>query len=412
MRIDCHCHVFNHDAVPVKGLLESRFGIAVGRRLIDCINAARKEGRVPLLDELIKPIQLDVDALIDTFTDPAEKDSIRYLAGHPRGFLRFALAGMGRIADITAAMMEKAADDIDLWVPLMMDMECAYEGSCSLLGFDDQKRIMMDVTVQAGGRIMPFYAYDPRSRAVDDVKTAIEEEGFIGVKLYPPLGFKPWDNADGTVNDHLDDLYRYCSTGTDRPIPITAHCSWSDGITSNRAVAGVHHIRDYYRNLADPVHWEPVLARHKTLKLNLAHFGGAGEWEEMAVAGSPVRPDRRWAETIVRLMRDYEHVYTDLSFHGILAARNQKAYRRVLREMIHGVEDRILLGSDWYMSALQCNLADYWSNFETLLDELFDVATVDNPRRFLLSAATETFFPAFLSLRCGKDGWTDVFHQE
>jgi len=30
MRIDCHCHVFNNDCIPVPGLLQSRFGITVG----------------------------------------------------------------------------------------------------------------------------------------------------------------------------------------------------------------------------------------------------------------------------------------------------------------------------------------------------------------------------------------------
>ena len=303
-------HVFQPRLHPVKSFLESRFGIAVGRRLFDCISAARKENRVPLLDELVKPIQLDMEALIDTFTDPAEKARIHYLAGHPRGFIRFALAGMGRITDIAEAMMEKTAEDIDLWVPLMMNTESAYEGSASLLGFEDQKRIMMDVTVNGKGRIMPFYAYDPRSRTVDDVKAAIEEEGFIGVKLYPPLGFKPWGNEDGAVDENLDGLYRYCTAGRDRPIPITAHCSWSDGVTSNRAVAGVRNTRDYYRRLADPAHWAAVLARYGSLKLNLAHFGGAGEWEGRATEGAPARADRNWAEPIVQLMRDHENVYT------------------------------------------------------------------------------------------------------
>jgi len=110
--------------------------------------------------------------------------------------------------------------------------------------------------------------------------------------------------------------------------------------------------------MAHPRHWEGVLARHRNLKVNLAHFGGAGEWERRALAGPPAAADKNWAGAILRLMGDYEHVYADLSFHGILAAESGGAYGRALRETVRGVEDRILLGSDWYMSAIQGGLDD------------------------------------------------------
>jgi len=69
----------------------------------------------------------------------------------------------------------------------MMDTERGYEGPPSPVGFDAQKRALMDLTAQGKGRIMPFFAYDPRSRSVAAVQAAIEQEGFVVVKLYPPL---------------------------------------------------------------------------------------------------------------------------------------------------------------------------------------------------------------------------------
>jgi predicted TIM-barrel fold metal-dependent hydrolase len=153
-----------------------------------------------------------------------------------------------------------------------------------------------------------------------------------------------------------------------------------------------------------------VLKRYGNLKLNLAHFGGAGEWERQA-GGKPVAAgDKNWVDTILSLMREHENVYTDLSFHGILTLKNGDAYGRALREKICGVETRVLLGSDWYMSAIQCDLAHYWHNFETLFPDLFDSLTGPNALRFLRSEASEAFLPAFLASRQGYDGnWVDLF---
>jgi len=213
------------------------------------------------------------------------------------------------------------------------------------------------------------------------------------------------------VEANLEDLYAYCTAGKGPPIPITVHCSWIDGVYSNRAVPGVSRYKEYYRDMAPPRHWEGVLARHRNLKVNLAHFGGAGEWEKRFLAGPPAAADKNWAGTILRLMGDYEHVYTDLSFHGVLAAGNGEAYGQALLEAVRGVEDRILLGSDWYMSAIQGGLDDYWRNFAAAFPGIFDPMTGTNAIRFLRSAASATHFPAFLASRNGIDiPFADQFH--
>ena len=411
MRIDCHCHVFSNDCIPVKGLMQSRFGIAVGSRLTDRINSPQEDGSIQHPSELRDDWNLDLASLDDSLTDPTQKDSIRYLLEHPDAFIRFVLVGRRTMTEIVDDMMN-TANGVDIWIALMMDTEKGFEGSPSLIGFDGQKRIMMDLTAKARGRIWPFFAYDPRSRPVDAVRNAIEKEGFVGVKLYPPLGFKPCGNEDGEVEERLEGLYQYCASGRDEPIPITAHCSWSDGVFSNRAVPGISAYKEYYRDMAHPLHWEKVLKRYGNLKLNLAHFGGAGEWEQRALGGPSAAVEKNWADTILRLMREHENVYTDLSFHGILPAKNGDAYKRALLEKICGAEKRVLLGSDWYMSAIQCTLTDYWHNFETLFHDLFDPMTGPNAVRFLRSRASEAFFPAFLASRQGYDGqFVDLFHE-
>jgi len=100
--------------------------------------------------------------------------------------------------------------------------------------------------------------------------------------------------------------------------------------------------------MAHPAHWEKVLATHKDLKLNLAHFGGAGEWRDGRV------PNHRRRRIRTGRIRHPSHADMNMSIRIILprhpAAKNGDAYGQAA-PMIHGVEDKVLLGSDWYMSA-------------------------------------------------------------
>ncbi|MBF0545619.1 MAG: amidohydrolase family protein [Candidatus Riflebacteria bacterium] len=414
MKIDCHCHVFNNDCIPSIALLQSRLGIVIGENFFKAINEHSTNGHKAFLDNFLREFFLDLISLNSSFTSSTEKDNLLYLASHPRDFIRFIYTGIKSMPDIVANMMEKAPG-IDIWVPLMMDTESAYEGDFSQTDFEEQKQIMMDITAKEKGRIMPFFAYDPRSRPIDSVKTAIERDGFVGVKLYPPMGFKPFGNDDHMVESRLDELYSYCTLKRDAPIPITAHCSWSDGIYSNRMVPDVLNYKEFYRDMANPSYWKEVLSKYSTLKLNLAHFGGASEWEQRSNSLPSRAKDKNWAETILQLMRDYKNVYTDLSFNGILVSKNGSGFRKALLDMIKGVEDRILLGSDWYMSGIQCDLGDYWKNFTLAFPELFDFMVGKNAIRFLQSEATQTFFPAYLNSRNGIGqnlNLSDCFNKE
>ena len=109
-----------------------------------------------------------------------------------------------------------------------------------------------------------FIGFDPWRQVVDEaqgntptaldvVKTAIETQGFIGVKIYPPMGFRATNNASvpqstfaglepvtipvagrGTkIDDALMKLYTYCNTNE---VPIMAHCAPSQGPTADAAL--------------------------------------------------------------------------------------------------------------------------------------------------------------------------------
>lgn len=76
-----------------------------------------------------------------------------------------------------------------------------------------------------------FVGFDPRRQVQEPgtplalVKRAILEHGFVGVKLYPPMGFQASDNK-GPIETALRRLYDWCK---DADVPIMAHAENSIG---------------------------------------------------------------------------------------------------------------------------------------------------------------------------------------
>lgn len=148
----------------------------------------------------------------------------------------------------------------------------------------------------------------PPGSALDLVKRAIETQGFVGVKVYPPMGFlplknievvdrlsefdrelaRPWGNRardvfwavglrDKTDPNHeaemqgaaldgaLRALYAYCAA---KNVPIMAHTSRTQGTFYDNAAWKAADLS------ADPLLWRDVLDVYPNLRLNLAHAGG------------------------------------------------------------------------------------------------------------------------------------------
>ncbi|GAB4233560.1 MAG: hypothetical protein Kow0032_16910 [Methyloligellaceae bacterium] len=220
-----------------------------------------------------------------------------------------------------------------------------------------------------------------RPTALDVVKDAILNRGFVGVKLYPPMGYRPIANAElpasafppaaagepyahrfgAALDEALLTLYRFCAS---HDVPIMAHTAPSNA-------AGVYETPDgrsrSYAERAHPRYWERVLALPglSGLRLNLAHFG----------AGVAGEPDAGWRAVIGQLMDRHPHVYADLAHYAEMVLDNftgsgqhcQEAAnvldplrRRFLRPPAGKVRaQRLLYGSDWSMLAKEFYYADY-----------------------------------------------------
>ena len=229
MNINCHCHIFSLDCVPMA--FRKRF-------LLDVKNPMHR-----FIHRLLR-IVLPNDGKLEDW-------------------LEFVDMSIFEIAQKLVKEMDEAG--IDICTPLMMDMAHCKKFGGEIKRFEDQ----MEETIAAVRsineeynriRMLPFIAADPeRKDVVEIVKNALSSGVFKGVKIYPVMGFTPDDKR-------LYPIYKYC---VDNNIPITTHCE-------NGGIPG---FEEYY-HLADPDNWAPVLSDFPLLTLNLAHNDRTGStWQ-------------------------------------------------------------------------------------------------------------------------------------
>jgi hypothetical protein len=169
---------------------------------------------------------------------------------------------------------------------------------------------------------------------------------FVGIKVYPPLGFNPWPEQQeyATANEWRQEMEKVCCLYDfciGHNIPLTAHCS-----------PGGFLVDPAYRAYASPDKWAKVLGEKdkefvavfgqkdfSRLRLDLAHFGGA-ECDE-------------WRNKVVDLIMKYDNVYTDISYQGV----DQKIYEKMKRflDSLSAIDrarlmERIIFGTDFMIN--------------------------------------------------------------
>jgi predicted TIM-barrel fold metal-dependent hydrolase len=282
--------------------------------------------------------------------------------------------------DITAHLAATFDNSVDLFTPMLVDLS---------MGLDDVEKttFRQQVVLQEKisrlsmlgrlpnsdrARVHPFIGFDPRrvlkARRAGDIETpldllrlAVERYGFIGVKLYPPMGFRPLDNVETRsdsgrilisaaeaekINGVLRELYKWCVA---EHVPVTAHCNASNGARSE------------YRTFSHPDYWAAVLREFPELHLNLGHFGGTS-------------PESDWPELIGALAKHDNHLYADVGHHRIDLEEPAQAYMDRLCQIFNkstDMADRVLYGSDWLMLAILPEHELFRSHYEQLYSKAF-----------------------------------------
>jgi predicted TIM-barrel fold metal-dependent hydrolase len=375
--IDVHEHIFRGRDIPLKGYLLSRSYPSWGRwairllapLLARCIRRHIEKGRRGLHCWLLLfVVRLAMGKGYRTWADILSMKDIR------------------RIADLLDDTYK--GDGISLTTPLVIDYEYWFRNSVDTPVAEQVDCIAKEVVEPRKGRFHPFAPYDPvrevcfrRGLPTPDkpygppetcgsmamVRRAIEEQGYVGIKLYHSLGYRATGNVavdarrralfrdiglepycvitGEEIDAVLEELYEYCST---RQVPITVHCG-SDGIESFPGASFV---------FGRPEFWIPVLAAHPDLHVNLAHFGWSHHLrysrEGTRTWCSPRRKtDKNWPRIICEMMERFPHLYTDVAHHEILGRRQERRfaadYHAINRDFRGLLQKRLLFGMDWHV---------------------------------------------------------------
>ncbi len=245
---------------------------------------------------------------------------------------------------------------VDLFTPLLIDFE-GWVQDRPRTDLKQQYALMSLVTEWSmrtnlrtgeqgvnGPKIHPFAPFDPRrANGLDDLKRAIETHAFVGVKVYPPCGFRPSGDEDAEVQKNLEGLYAHCN---DHDLPLMAHCSPSNALSPGAELK------------AHPRGWRGVLESHPRLRVCLGHAG------HLARDDDPDAP--LWLDDIADLMIEFPgRVFADISNSE---AVESAAYRRRFTDTLaqrrperrRAFLNGLLFGTDWFMNRIVKSRAAYF----------------------------------------------------
>jgi predicted TIM-barrel fold metal-dependent hydrolase len=299
--------------------------------------------------------------------------------------------------------------------------------------------------------LLPLFFFDPRRfnrasgtklpkemnfGAWDEIFNYIATDSkpgiWSGVKMYPPLGHKPFDE----LCEYLPEFYHRCQKDN---IPILTHCS-PGGMTTHEAehymafdleygelsqrrqiarqkqrekvtrltgkpasnalgypeewgetIDKKHRFpMDYFfKYYVHPEAWRPVLENFPDLHLNLAHFGG-DEWARGPINTWSDSSPSEWIKCTVELTKKYKNVYTDISCFNLSntlvgeEGHGGKQVRNTFNKMLHWMRDRdeykhlkhkVIFGTDWYLTHLTrsdegAEYGNYCREFKKLIDQV------------------------------------------
>lgn len=269
------------------------------------------------------------------------------------------------------------------FVVLTMDMNYMGAGKTKR-PYSEQIGELSGIKATLKDTVIPFIHIDPRREGYYDVfRAAVDELGFEGVKIYPPLGYYPYDT-------NLQKVYSYCEK---KGIPILTHCSSSGPVYYKGRKKKLRELlkrsihikprlkgskKELCSQFTDPRNWEPVLKAYPKLKVCLAHFGGDGEWEEHFKW--PKKEDN-WYRMIRNLIAKYPSLYTDVSF-----VMFNKKFWPILKVILEDkrFDRKVLFGSDYYMVQTETREKQFSMELRAYLGEdLYKRIAEINPKSYL-----------------------------
>ncbi|MEM8929804.1 MAG: amidohydrolase family protein [Acidobacteriota bacterium] len=409
-RVNCHVHVFNLEVATTewaKDVIEKRIQHDYGetaakvlggfaRDLVDGLGDLNEErllrellDRLDLTDRIsdnlqtigLRALRRLVDRQLEKLREDPEMDFRETDAHDLLETLR--IGGKADVDGVMDWLMSQVADDAAV-VPLMMDLTDGVSDVTDVAAGESQFERQLEATSRQvkryPGRVLPFvFVHPKRPNHLELMRRAVDELGYVGVKLYPSLGYELTGPA-------MDQVYTFCQAND---VPIMIHTNkggFVGAVGANR--------------FPDPDVWrEQILPRFPNLKVCMAHFGGSGSLTEgndpLRLPPDPPNPDGspaepRWGQKIIDLIRDrqFPNIYADVAFHrsGMDADDRQERYFNRIKGMLgHAdMQSRILFGTDFWLIRPRLRESSHWRYFESnLTDAEFEQLAETNPAEFL-----------------------------
>lgn len=413
MYINCHCHIFNLQSIyteELRDILEyrlreagcskpfARLLVRIVTRMVEKneginLDAGARSKVAELLGhvhdpEVTKGLDEDFIGRVQGLVDPGlgrkkEQDfndimnSLHPLAARSKGGLDARLVSLKDVLEFLTVMLARSMDQITDYVikahgdgvgivPLMMDITDGSDENRRL--FAKQRDRTQRQVLRYPGRVLPFFAVNPRRSNTRALMLEALYNGFVGVKLYPSLGYELSDAAMTPIFEECDRL----------GAPVMMHCN-----------NGGFYAREEYKGYSDPRYWWEILGEYKNLRVCFAHFGGGAN-----LAGKEI-PSKSWTATILNLMDAFEgRVFADISYHTESMGAREANYFSTLRSMLNGVmgdfgnpevtAKSVLWGSDATLVQMRVSEDNYWKFFTKRLTKAqFVKLAENNAKRYL-----------------------------
>jgi len=218
---------------------------------------------------------------------------------------------------------------IDTFVASLIDFDQPLRGGATTPStIDDQTKVTSRICELSRGHLLALAPYCPfkdvarKNASLANVLQAWKRPGFVGAKMYPPMGFYPYGNEgrlrDGkAIDEALARLYHECINSdavimahagphmckTKTPRTTSLHCPYPGRSGWTRAI---EHVYD---------------TEHKPLRVNLGHFGGPFENTSEALI---------WTKHFLDLMKkpSGQRLYADLSYASEVLENRSKSRGR------------------------------------------------------------------------------------
>ncbi|HEY1936497.1 MAG TPA: amidohydrolase family protein [Candidatus Angelobacter sp.] len=315
--------------------------------------------------------------------------------------------------DYLETYKQRDGSTVDLMLASMVDYDWwLAKGRRTSTPLKKQVEVMARISVVSNGRLHGFVPFDPLREvaywagkppetslgdepmvfsSLELVKDAIENQGCVGVKLYPPMGFAPFqnkfrasefwnrewlpswmkeqigstrDNRMLPIGQRLDDvlgeLYTWCC---DNDVPLMAHSNASNGVI------------DEFKDLVDPKYWKAVLDCWPNLRISFGHLGGFSDPHNVGNANEP--PER-----LIDLMSEEPNkpganAYADVAYFTEVLSSDRTLGNRILAEykkLSDGkpaiLPHRLMYGTDWSLLINYGDVQPYLSHFISVLQDV------------------------------------------